>query len=409
MHTNVLKNILILPSGFKESLSATQVAEAIKIGVANALPTAMIKAIPIADGGEDTAHILAQQTQGKIIHTSITGPLGQPIASYFAMLGGRHQHIAVIEMAAAAGLKLIPLQQRNPMLTTSFGVGELIKAALAQGATKIIIGCGDSGVSDGGMGALQALGVHITDHAQREIHWGGQALQEVVKLDYSGLIPQLRQQQVHITLALNPFNILCGPQGVAPVFAPQKGASVAQVQQLSAGFEHWAKQLKKNHLNPIQNFDFAYACGTGASGGLGAGLAAIGASLCPRFEVFLSQDLLGHDLDAQIQHADLVITAEGAIDCQTLRGKVPAEIARRAAKYDTPVIALAGTLGHDAHDVYDIGIAAISSIVPRPMSLEDAITQSETLVIQATERLIKSVLLGMKIAQQHYSTAESLV
>ena len=126
-------------------------------------------------------------------------------------------------------------------------------------------------------------------------------------------------------------------------------------------------------------------------------------------EVFLSQDLLGHDLDAQIQRADLVITAEGAIDCQTLRGKVPAEIARRAAKYNTPVIALAGTLGHDAHDVYDIGIAAISSIVPRPMSLEDAITQSETLVIQATERLIKSVLLGMKIAQQHYSTAESLV
>lgn len=400
MYANSLKNILILPSGFKESLSATQVAEAIKIGVAKSLPAAMITAIPIADGGEDTAHILAQQTQGKIIPKTITGPLGQPISSYFAMLGQPYQHVAVIEMAAAAGLKLIPLEQRNPMLTTSFGVGELIKAALAEGATQIIVGCGDSGISDGGMGALQALGVNITDQASQTVQLGGQALQQVVQIDYSNLVAPLREHKVEIKLALNPFNILCGPQGVAPVFGPQKGASPDQVQQLSQGLEHWAKQLKKNHLNPIQNFDFAYASGTGASGGLGAGLAAIGANLCPRFEVFLSQDLLGHDLDAQIQHADLVITAEGAIDCQTLRGKVPAEVARRAAKYDKPVIALAGTLGNEAHCVYDIGIDAISSIVPRPMSLEHAITQSETLIIQAAERLIKSVLLGMKIAQQ---------
>lgn len=398
MYAHCLKNILILPSGFKESLSATQVANAIQIGVANSLPAASIKAIPIPDGGEDTAHILAQHTQGRIVPTSITGPVGQPISSYFAMLGGNYAHVAVIEMAAAAGLKLIPLRQRNPMLTTSFGVGELIKAALEEGAKQIIVGCGDSGISDGGLGALQALGVKITDHTDREVNFGGQSLKDVAAVDYSSLLPALREKKIDIKLALNPFNILCGAQGVAHVFGPQKGASPEQVQQLSQGLEHWANQLKKNHLNLIQNFDFAYAHGTGA---LGAGLAAIGAHLCPRFEVFLGQDLLGYDLDAHIERADLIITAEGALDCQTLRGKVPAEIARRAAKYHKPVVALAGTLGNDADCVYEIGIDAISSILPRPMSLEHAIAQSETLVIQATERLIKSIVLGMKIAQQH--------
>lgn len=398
MYAHCLKNILILPSGFKESLSATQVAQAIKTGVANSLPHASIKAIPIPDGGEDTAHILAEQTQGRIIQTTVTGPLGQPIPSHFAMLGGAYQHVAVIEMAAAAGLKLIPFDQRNPMLTTSFGVGELIKAALAEGAKKIIVGCGDSGVSDGGIGALQALGVNITDQANQNVQLGGQALQDVAQIDYAGLLPQLCQQKVELKLALNPFNILCGPRGVAPVFGPQKGASPEQVEQLSKGLENWAKHLKNHHLNPIKNFDFSYASGTGASGGLGAGLAAIGAKLCPRFDVFLGEELLGYDLDAHIERADLIITAEGALDCQTLRGKVPAEIASRAAKYHKPVLALAGTLGQDANCVYDIGIDAMSSILPRPMSLEDAILQSETLVIQATERLIKSVLLGMKIA-----------
>ncbi|MDM1268734.1 glycerate kinase family protein [Acinetobacter indicus] len=394
-----LENILILPSGFKESLTATQVAQAIKIGISKALPHASIRAIPIPDGGEHTAHILAHHTNGKIISKTVTGPLGQPIHAHFAMLGGSYAHVAVIEVAAAAGLKLIPFDQRNPMQTTSYGVGELIMCAINEGATKIILGCGDSGISDGGIGALQALGVKVTDHLHREIPYGGQYLQNVNQIDYSGLVAQLRYHQIDIILALNPFNILCGPQGVAPVFAPQKGASEQQVQQLSEGFEHWALSLKNNHINPISNFDFAYGMGTGASGGLGAGLAAIGAKLCPRFDVLLGKDLVGYDLDHEIRRADLIITAEGAIDCQTLRGKVPAEIAARAAKFNKPVIALAGTLAHDAECVYDIGIHAISSIMSSPMSLQEAIENSETLVIQASERLMKSVILGLKIAQ----------
>ncbi|MGA6877237.1 glycerate kinase [Acinetobacter sp. AND/436] len=400
MSAHVLENILILPSGFKESLTATQVAQAIKIGISKALPQASIRAIPIPDGGEHTAFILAQQTYGRIINKTVTGPLGQPIDAHFAMLGGAFSNIAVIEVAAAAGLKLIPFDKRNPMQTTSYGVGELIIAAINEGARKIILGCGDSGISDGGMGALQALGVKITDHSQRDIPYGGEYLNQVNQIDYSGLVPQLHDYQINLILALNPFNILCGPKGVAPVFAPQKGASAQQVKQLSEGFEHWAEQLKMNHRNAISHFDFAYGMGTGASGGLGAGLAAIGAQLCPRFDVLLGKDLLGYDLDQEIKRADLIITAEGAIDCQTLKGKVPAEVAARAAQFNKPVIALAGTLAHDAECVYDIGIHAISSIMSSPMSLQQAIEQSEELVIQASERLMKSVILGMKIAER---------
>lgn len=401
MYCSLLKNILILPSGFKESLSATQVAEAIKTGVLTALPQANVNAIPIPDGGEDTAHILAKQTQGKVITTTVIGPLGQPIASYFSMLGGQCTNVAVIEVAAAAGLKLIPIEQRNPMFTTSYGVGELIKAALKQGATRIILGCGDSGISDGGMGALQALGVKILDDTSKEVGFGGQYLEKVAKLDYSGLIPALHDQQIEICLALNPFNILCGPHGVAPVFAPQKGASIEQVKQLAQGFDHWARQLAMTHINPIKNFDFAYASGSGASGGLGAGLAAIGAQLCPRFDVLLNEGLLGHHIDDEIKKADLIITAEGSIDLQTPQGKVPAEIAHRAAKYNKPVVALAGKLGSGASCVYEIGIDAMSSIISVPMALENAIEQAEPLLIEASERLIKSVLLGMKIASQN--------
>lgn len=394
------RNILIAPSGFKESLDAHQVSEAIAAGVRRALPGAFIKSVPIADGGEGTARTLAQATGGKVVPAKVTGPVGQPVNAHFALLGGQGEGTAVVEMAAAAGLSLVPRDQRDPGATTTRGVGELMVRALDAGATQILVGCGDSGTSDGGMGALKALGVRVLDEDGQEVPDGGAHLAEVRSLDLSDLHPSLREGQVEVTLALNPHNVLTGERGVAKVFGPQKGATPDQVKQLSEGFENWAGVLDEHCLETVRGTDFRAAPGTGASGGLGAGLAAIGAHLMPRFEALLDSGLAGVDLDDLLTKADLVITAEGAIDFQTPQGKVPAEVAKRAGERGVPVIGLAGTLGEGSRGVYDIGIDAIASIVSIPMTLEDAVAEGERLLTEATERLLRTLLLGATLAEK---------
>lgn len=398
MPTGLPRNILIAPSGFKESLDANQVADAIAAGVRRVLAGARIKTVPMADGGEGTAQTLAEATGGRIVFKEVTGPVGDPVASHYALLGGEAEGTAVVEMAAAAGLRLVPRDRRDPGATTTYGVGELIAAALDAGATRILLGCGDSGTSDGGMGALQALGVRVLDADGREVGRGGRHLKEAVSLDLSGLHPRLADGSASITLALNPHNVLCGPQGVARVFGPQKGATAEQVERLSAGFENWAQVLRSHCVDAARGRDFALGRGTGASGGLGAGMAAIGATLSPRFEALLDSGLAGIDLDRLLSGADLVITAEGAIDFQTPKGKVPAEIARRAGARGVPVVALAGTLGQGSRDVMDVGIDAMASIVSVPMSLEEAVRDGERLLRDATERLLRTMVLGATIA-----------
>lgn len=401
-----LRRILVAPSGFKESLDASAVAQAISAGVRKAVPGVRVLSVPVADGGEGTTAALAEATGGRVVPMTVTGPVGQPVQAHYAMLGGTAKGTAVVEMAAAAGLRLVPRDRRDPTRTTTRGVGELIAAALNAGATAILLGCGDSGTSDGGLGALQALGVGVLDAKNKPLGQGGAELRRAARLDMSGLHPALQEGKVPITLALNPHNVLTGERGVAQVFGPQKGATPEQVQALSKGFEHWAKLLCEQCLPARRGFDFATGMGTGASGGLGAGLAALGATLMPRFQALLDSGLAGFDLDELIRGADLVITAEGAIDFQTPRGKVPAEVARRASRYGVPVIGLAGTLGRGAQDVYGIGIDAIASIVPIPMSLDDALEHGERLLTDAAERMMRTLMLGASIAMQHMAEQE---
>ncbi len=314
-----------------------------------------------------------------------TGPVGDTVGTHFALLGSRDT--AVVEMAAVAGLSLVPRALRDPGATTTYGVGELIRAALDTGVRRILVGCGDSGTSDGGAGALQALGARLLDADGFELPPGGRELTRLARIDPSGLDARLKD--VELRVACNPFNVLCGERGVARVFGPQKGASPAQVEQLSAGLENWAYVLTRDL--GVTGTDLRSGPGTGASGGLGAGLAALGARLLPRFDVLLDQ----LDLDERLARADLVLTAEGALDHQTPRGKVPAEVARRAKLYGRPVLALAGTLGEGAHEVP--GVDACHGILPAPMALAEALVRGAELLTDATERALRMILLGARL------------
>ncbi|MEY9990741.1 glycerate kinase [Streptomyces sp. V4I8] len=383
----MLTRVVVAPSGFKESLSAQAAAEAIADGVRRVLPDTVLDLIPLVDGGEGTAAALAAATGGRLVALPATGPVGETIGAHFALLGSGEGDTAVVEMAAVAGLSLVPHSLRDPGATTTYGVGELIRAALDTGVRRVLIGCGDSGTSDGGAGALQALGARLLDADGFELPHGGRELTRLARIDPSGLDPRL--WDVELLVACNPYNVLCGERGVARVFGPQKGATPAQVEELSAGLENWARVLTRDL--GVVGTDLYAGPGTGASGGLGAGLAALGARLLPRFDV-----LLDHlDLDARLARADLVVTAEGALDHQTPRGKVPAEVARRAKLYGRPVLVLAGTLGEGAHDVP--GVDAFSGILPAPMALAEALVRASELLTDATERALRMILLGARL------------
>ncbi|ORT60279.1 glycerate kinase [Streptomyces sp. CB03238] len=381
-HSSPSYRIAVAPSGFKESLSARQAAEAIAEGVLRVLPDAELDLIPLVDGGEGTAEALAAATGGRLVSRVATGPLGDPVDTHFALLGDGS---AVVEMAAVAGLALVPRGRRDPGATTTYGVGELIRAALDAGARRVLVGCGDSGTSDGGAGALQALGVRLLDAGGGELPYGGRALSRLAVIDASGLDARLAEAE--LLVACNPYNVLCGERGVARVFGPQKGATPAQCEELSAALERWAAALTAAFAPGV---DLRGAPGTGASGGLGAGLAAVGARLLPRFEVLLD----GLDLGARLGHADLVITGEGALDAQTVRGKVPGEVARRAREAGVPVLALAGTLGPGAQDA---GLDAYESIAPGPVPLSEALDRAAELLADAAERALRTVLVGTRL------------
>ncbi|MGQ4447328.1 glycerate kinase [Streptomyces griseus] len=386
--------IAIAPSGFKESLSAARVAEAIAVGVRRVVPDADLDLIPLVDGGEGTAEALALAGGGRLVACTATGPVGDPVPSHFALLGGPGPLTAVVEMAAVAGLALVPPDLRHPGATTTYGVGELIRAALDAGARRILVGCGDSGTSDGGAGALQALGARLIDRHGRELRRGGGSLHELEHVDASGLDPRLAEAE--LLVACNPYNVLCGKRGVARVFGPQKGATPAEVELLSAGLERLAAVLTRDLAPAFATaaLDLRTAPGTGASGGLGAGLAAVGARLLPRYDVLLD----GLDLDARLARADFVITAEGALDHQTVRGKIPAEVARRARAAGVPVLVLAGTIGPGAQDVRAVGVDAYSAILPAPMTLVEAIGRSDEFLADATERAMRIMALGIRLA-----------
>ncbi|MFN6516339.1 MAG: glycerate kinase [Nostoc sp. CreGUA01] len=380
-------NILIAPSGFKESLDAEQVADCIATGITRVFPDVNICKAPLVDGGEGFTKTLVAATGGTLHHLEVTGPVGKKVQSHFGFLGGTTKKTAVLEMAAAAGLRLVPSDMRNPMITTTYGVGELIKAALDAGAERILVGCGDSGTNDGGAGMAQALGVKLLDENGNELSLGCGELIKLKRIDFSGRDSRLNQVQIDV--ACNWHNVLCGDKGVARVFGPQKGASPATVEAMASALEHYAAVIKTD-----LNIDVRQMPGGGASGGLGTGLhALIGAKLYSRYDIVMQY----LELDNLIPKADLIITAEGCMDFQTPRGKIPAEVAKRAKRYNLPVIALVGTIGKGAEINFQHGIDYFNSILTHPCQLSEAISQTSTLLTNAAEQVARLLLVGRQI------------
>ncbi|MEX5718258.1 glycerate kinase family protein [Geodermatophilus maliterrae] len=393
--------VLIAPSGFKESLGADEVADCIASGVRRAVPDALIHKAPVPDGGEGFAQALVRTVGGTLHDVTVTGPVGEPVEAYFGLLdppggpaGQDTGPTAVLEMAAAAGLRHVPRDRRDPLTTTTRGVGELIAAALDAGAARVLVGCGDSGTNDGGAGMAQALGVRLLDEAGEEIGAGGGELARLKSVDVSGLDPRIATTPIDV--ACNWANVLTGPRGVARVFGPQKGADEATVVRLEEALERYADVIQAD-----VGVDVRTAPGSGASGGLGAGLSALlGARLQPRFDV-VTRYL---DFDALLSRTDLVITAEGAIDRQSARGKVPAEVARRAALRDIPVIALSGTVGEGVQAALDVGLDAYTSILTRPCTLEEALEEASEFLVCSAEQTMRLLLVGRRLAWQETET-----
>lgn len=381
--------IVIAPSGFKENLDAENVASAIAQGILRACPDADVVELPLADGGEGTARTMARMTGGSVKDVRVTGPVGDRIEAGLALLGG-DEPVAVVEIAMAAGLKLVPREQRDPCRTTTRGVGELIALALDAGVSRILVGCGDSGVNDGGAGLVRALGGKLLDADGEEIAEGGMGLKHLDRIDLSGLDPRL--QGVEIEVACNMKNLLCGENGVARIFGPQKGASPDDVEYLAAALDHYADVIERD-----LGIDVRSMPGGGASGGIGAGLhAMLGAKLSSRFDVLLPY----FGLDEALACTDLIITAEGGIDFKTARGKIPAEIGDRARLLDIPVIALAGTIGERAEVVQEHGVTAFFSTVHAPETLDEAMSIAESELVQCAENVMRTILAGIAIADK---------
>lgn len=384
--------IVIAPSGFKESLEADEVADRIEAGILRVVSDAEVLKAPMVDGGEGFTKALVNVTEGTLREIPVTGPVGARVGSHYGFLGevGDGPKTAILEMAAAAGLTLVPREVRDPSGTTTYGVGELIRAALDDGAERVLVGCGDSGTTDGGAGMAQALGVRLLDDAGREIGRGGVELARLRSIDLSGRDPRL--DAVRIDVACNWHNLLCGPRGVARVFGPQKGATPEQVERLAEALENYADVVERE-----LGMDVREMPGGGASGGLGTGLhALLGATLHPRYEI-VSRYL---EVESLMEGADLVFTAEGGIDFQTPRGKIPAEIARRASRFGVPVVAIVGTVGKGAQINHQVGIDAYVSILQEPCTLEEAIERAPELVETCAEDVTRLVMVGRTLARE---------
>lgn len=370
--------IIIAPDSYKESLTAMEVAIAIEAGFRQVMPHAEYIKLPMADGGEGTVQSLIDASNGTIIHHTVTGPLGEQVQGFFGIMGDGKT--AVIEMAAASGLHLVTPEQRNPMLTTSYGTGELILAALDQGVQHIIVGIGGSATNDGGIGMAQALGVQLLDNNGQPLGFGGQALAQLATIDISHIDPRLAT--IKLEVACDVDNPLCGTKGASAVFGPQKGATPAMVIELDKNLAHYATIIERDLAIDVKDM-----AGAGAAGGMGAALLGLfKAQLRSGIEIVID----AVNLDAIVKDADLVITGEGRIDSQTIHGKTPIGVARAAKKFNKPVIGIAGCLSQDCGVVYEHGIDAVFSVVPAAISLEQAFKDA-AINVELTARNIAAI------------------
>lgn len=361
-----------------------QVATAIEQGFREIYPDAYYVKLPMADGGEGTVESMVEATQGHYRYRDVTGPLGTTVPARWGILGDGKT--AIIEMASASGLHHVPTERRNPMLTTSYGTGELILAALDHGVEHIILGIGGSATNDGGAGMLQALGIALLDENGEQLPFGGGSLSKLAKIDAAN--GDQRLKQVTVTVACDVNNPLCGPTGASAIFGPQKGATEEMVAVLDSALTVFGKQLEETTGREVMNI-----AGAGAAGGMGAALLGVlNAELKPGVEIVI--DAL--HLESLLADASLVITGEGRLDSQSISGKTPIGVARCAKRHQKPVIALAGGLTHDHQIVHEHGLDAVFSVLTRIATLPEALQEAEY-NLRVSARNVASV---WKLSQQ---------
>jgi len=376
--------IVVAPQEFKGSLTAVQAAQAIADGLRRALPDAELLLVPMADGGPGTVEAVVTAKAGRRQKTTVRDPLGAPIEAAWGIIDG---DTAVIEMAAASGLVLVPESHRDPRIASTFGTGQTIAAALAAGCRRIIVGMGGSATNDGGAGVAQALGARLLDDDGQDLPPGGAALARLARIDVSGLAPQLGQARLFA--ATDVFNPLCGPQGASAVYGPQKGATPEMVRELDAALAHYAVVIERDL--GVLVLDVA---GAGAAGGLGAGLVAfLGAEIVPGAK--LVADAVG--LEQQIAGADLVIAGEGRLDAQTGFGKAPWEVARLAREAGVPVIAIAGSVREDCGPELLHAFDAVATILPEGVPPQETMARGSALLSAVAEQVGRLLTLGRRL------------
>ena len=380
-------NIIIAPDSFKGSLTAVAAADAIEQGIRAVLPAAELVRVPLADGGEGTAQALVDATGGSMVQQRVLGPLREVVDAFFGVLGD--DTTGVVEMAAASGLALVPVEQRDPRVTTTYGTGQLIAAALDRGCRKIIVGVGGSATNDGGAGMAQALGASLMEESGQQIGPGAAELSKLAKIALSHLDARIADTQFYV--ATDVDNPLCGPNGASAIYGPQKGATPEMVPELDAALAHYAKIIERDLKQEV-----AGRPGAGAAGGLGAGLMAFcGAQ--PRMGIAVVLEAV--DFESYLEGADLVITGEGKIDGQTTYGKTLSGVGRLARRHGVPVIALAGSVQEEADRLAEVGVDAAVSVVPGPMSEDEAMARASLLLQDAAEKVMRLILTGREVGE----------
>lgn len=377
--------IVIAPDSYKESLSALEVATAIELGFREVWPEAEYVKIPVADGGEGTVEAMVAAMQGHLVHVDVTGPLGNTIQAFYGLSGDERS--AFIEMAAASGLEQVPANLRDPLKTTSWGTGELIRHALDAGVEHIIIGIGGSATNDGGAGMVQALGARLLDAQDEDIAHGAMGLESLTRIDISQLDPRLAGCRIEV--ACDVTNPLTGKEGASVVFGPQKGATTEMIPRLDRALTHYAQLIARDlDVNVLE------LAGGGAAGGMGAALYAFcGAQLRRGIEIVT--DALR--LDACVADADLVVTGEGRIDSQTIHGKVPVGVAKIAKRYNKPVIGIAGSLTADVGVVHGHGLDAVFSVIYTICTLDEALKNASENVRMTARNVAATLKAGQQL------------
>lgn len=374
--------IVLAPDAFKESMTARAAAAAMERGVRSVLPSAECVLVPMADGGEGTVDALVSALGGELVSARVTGPTGAPVEAAYGWVEA--ERLAVVEVAAAVGIGLVPAAERDPWRAGSAGVGELVRDALDRGARRLVVGLGGTVTNDGGAGMLQALGLRLLDAHGADLPAGPGALERLVRIDASGLDPRLARTDVQ--LASDVTNPLLGPDGASTVFGPQKGASPALVPRLDA-----ALTVLAGHLAALAGRDVALVPGAGAAGGLGAAfLAVCDAQVRSGIEVVMA----AARLEEALAGADIVFTGEGSVDAQTARGKAPFGVAQAARRAGVPVVVFAGRVEDGAEVLYEHGVHALVPIARGASDLASALRDGSANLEAAVATTCRLVLLG---------------